>query len=237
MQAVIMVGGAGVRLRPFTYVIPKPLLPLRDTTILEYTVKSLCNQGIDEIFLLTSYQNNSFEQCHEYGGKYGGKVSVWFEGKKMGTAGGLKLLEDKLDPDFLVLNGDLLVRMNFTSMVDYHIRNKADITIGTTEFRFTIPHGVVEIDEHEELVNIQEKPTRCSIVNAGIYALNSSMFCLFGSKENPNYLDMPTLIRLAKHANMKVKTYDIGKRWLDTGELVNYERAVDAIEGWSKAIR
>jgi len=236
MQAVIMAGGTGVRLRPFTYLVPKPLLPLGDTTILEYMVRSLSTQGVDEIFLITSYQNHRFDQCREYGSKYGIKVNICFEGIKMGTAGGIRLIRDQLDSDFLVLNGDLVVRMKFISMLNYHVRNKADITVGTTEFRFTIPHGVVELNKHSDLVNIAEKPTYCSMINAGIYALNTSIFNLFNSKENSNYLDMPSLVTSAKNRNMKVKAFNIGEHWLDTGKLVDYERAVEAIEGWSKTI-
>lgn len=234
MQAVIMVGGRGVRLRPFTYVIPKPLLPLWDITILEYTIQSLTKDGFNEIFLMTSYQHEKFKQCHEYEKKYSIKVNICFEGKKMGTAGGIMLLKDRLDDNFLALNGDLIVKMNFYSMFNYHLNNKADITVGTTEFSLTVPHGVIELNKDNELINMIEKPKYSFVINSGIYVLNSSIFELFELKEHTNYLDMPELIALAKIKNKKIRTYDVGERWLDTGQLDDYERAVDKIEEWGK---
>ena len=235
MQAVIMVGGRGVRLRPFTYVIPKPLLPLGDVTILEYIIQSLCKDGFDDIFLITSYQHKKFEQCYEYIEKYGIKITICFEGKKMGTAGGIKLLRHRLDDNFLVLNGDIIVKMNFCSMFSYHLNNKADMTIGATEFSIAVPHGVIEINEKNELINAVEKPRYSSTINSGIYILNSSIFELFELKEHGDHLDMPALVSLANSRKMKIKTYDIGAHWLDTGQLDDYEQAVDRIEEWRKS--
>ena len=232
MQAVIMVGGSGVRLRPFTYLVPKPLLPLGNVTILEYMVKSLSNQGVGEVFLITSYQKNRFDQCSEYGSRYGIKVNICFEGKMMGTAGGITLLRNQVNSDFLLLNGDLVVKMDFVSMLENHKNNRADITIGITKYSFTVPHGVIDLDDRSEFVDISEKPTYSFMINAGIYAINPSIVGLLGSKENLEYLDMPSLVTFARDNQMKVNVFNIGEHWLDTGKLVDYERAVDAIEAW-----
>ena len=233
MQAVIMVGGQGVRLRPFTYMIPKPLLPLGGITILEFMIKSLSESGFKEIFLLTSYQHKKFDQCHSYADKYGVTVDICFEGEKLGTAGGITLLRERLNDDFLVLNGDLIVKTDFESMFAYHQSEKADITVGTTEYRINIPHGVVCQDEGSDSIHIQEKPKVPFIVNSGIYALNRSVFELFDSADISNYLDMTALISLANSNNRKVLACDIGDCWLDTGQLDDYQRAVEVIEEWN----
>ena len=231
MQAVIMVGGMGVRLRPFTYSIPKPLLPIGNITILESIVQSLCENGFDELFLMTSYQSHKFDQCIGYEKKYGIKLNVCREKTKMGTVGGISLLKGQLNNDFLVLNGDLVVDVDFLSMFNYHLKNKADITVGTTKYDYTLPYGVVESNNDDELIRIVEKPTQSFNINSGIYVLNSSVLHLQGSA---SYMDMPTLMHLAQSKNKKIVTYDIGEKWLDTGLIENYETALDTIEKWNR---
>ena len=231
MQAVIMVGGSGIRLRPFTYVIPKPLLPLGNETLLENMIRSLKDSGFDEIFLMTSYQHEKFNQCYEYEERYGVKVNICREKEKMGTAGGIISLRERLDDDFLVLNGDLIVKMDFLDMFKHHRDNKADITIGVTKFNYRLPYSVVEFDGNDRLTEISEKPTQTFVVNSGIYVLNSSILEFL---RKPGYLDMPGLISLAKDQGKKIIRFDIGSRWLDMGHLEDYERAVDVIEAWNR---
>ncbi len=227
-----MAGGQGIRLRPLTYVIPKPLLPLGDITILEYLVKNLSKNGFDDIFLICFYQHEKFRPCLSYAEKYHIKMEMVVEEKGMGTAGGIFLIKKKLDNDFLVINGDLLVDMDFKSMFDFHVTQKADITIGATKYSFTVPHGVIELTDNDHLKSITEKPRYSHLINSGIYVLNVSVL---GSEENGNSsLDMPSLISVAKGKNKSVLVYDIGDHWLDTGELDEYERAVGQIEEWSK---
>lgn len=231
MQAVIMVGGMGVRLRPFTYAIPKPLLPFKDKTILEHMVKFLSENGFDEVFLLTLYQHEKFRQCHDYKEKYGIKVNICYEEEKRGTVGGISIILDRLEDNFLVLNGDLIIETDLKQMFEYHLNNKADITVGITDYNFTVPYGVIEYDKNNNLINIIEKPRYSFKINSGVYILNSAIFDL---KDKTKYLDMPTLIHRTASKNRTIKTYDIGPYWLDIGQLNDYERAVDKIEEWDK---
>lgn len=232
MQAVIMAGGEGIRLRPLTYVIPKPLLPLGNITILEYLIKNLSRNGFNEIFLMCFYQHEKFKSCLSYEQKYHIQMHIVVEEKRMGTAGGIFFIKTKLNDNFLVINGDLLVEMDFKSMFDFHLNQKADITIGATKFSFAIPHGVIELNENNHLRNITEKPRYSHLINSGIYILNQSVL---GPGENGNAsLDMPSLISLARGENKNILVYDIGDRWLDAGELDEYEKAVVKIEEWSK---
>jgi NDP-sugar pyrophosphorylase family protein len=232
MQAVIMVGGEGFRLRPFTYTIPKPLLPIGDLTILESLVKSLIEQGFQEIILITCYQHRKFEQCTSYKKKYGGKITLYHEKKKMGTVGAISKLQDQLNNNFLLMNGDLVVEMDFASFYNYHVQQSADITIGITPNEIKNPYGVVESDKKNRLVRITEKPKENVMINTGIYALNSSVFSFLKSDE---YMDMPVLINRELAGNKKILTYKIGNKWLDTGYLENYEIAIEIVEKWKLA--
>lgn len=227
-----MVGGMGVRLRPFTYAIPKPLLPFKDKTILEYMVKHLSESGFDEIFLLTLYQHEKFKQCYDYKDKYGIKVNICYEEEKRGTVGGISIILDRLENNFLVLNGDLIIETDLKQMFEYHLNNKADITVGITDYNFTVPYGVIEYDKNDNLINIIEKPGYSFKINSGVYILNSTIFDLI---DKTKYLDMPTLIHRTAIKNRIIKTYDIGPCWLDIGQLNDYERAVDKIEEWDKS--
>lgn len=227
-----MAGGQGIRLRPLTYVIPKPLLPLGNITILEYLIKNLSKNGSNEIFLMCFYQHEKFKPCLSYAQKYNIKMQIIVEEKGMGTAGGIFLIKKKLDDNFLVINGDLLVEMDFKSMFDFHLSQKADITIGATRYGFTVPHGVIELNDNNHLKNIIEKPRYSHLINSGIYVLN---LAVLGTGENSNSsLDMPSLISLARTENKNIVVYDIGDRWLDTGEMDEYERAIGKIEEWTK---
>lgn len=227
-----MAGGQGIRLRPLTYVIPKPLLPVGSITILEYLIRNLAKNGFNEIFLLCFYQHEKFKACLSYTEKYNIKMHITVEEKGMGTAGGIFLIKEELDKDFLVINGDLLVEMNFQSMMEFHVKQKADITIGATRYHFAVPHGVIELNDESHLKTIIEKPRYSHLINGGIYILNSSV--LETGKNSSSSLDMPSLISLAKNKNKNILVYDIGDRWLDTGELDEYERAVGKIEEWSR---
>lgn len=231
MQAVIMAGGIGVRLRPFTYAIPKPLLPFKDMTIIEYMVKFLSENGFDEIFLMTLYQHEKFNQCYDYQEKYNININICYEEERGGTAGGISIILDRLDRNFLVLNGDLIIETDLNKMFKNHLDNKADITVGITDYQFIVPYGVIESDKNNNLMNIMEKPKYSFKINSGVYILRSSIFNL---KEKSEYLDMPTLIHRATSLNRIIKTYDIGPFWLDIGQLNDYERAVDKIEEWDR---
>jgi len=227
-----MVGGEGFRLRPFTYTIPKPLLPVGNITILESLVKSLAEHDFSEIFLITCYQHTKFEQCRAYQKKYGVGLTFCHEPKKMGTVGAIGLLQDTLDKNFLLMNGDLVVDMDFSAFFSYHVSRAADITVGITPHVIKNPYGVVESDGNDRFIRMVEKPCQTVMINSGIYVLNSSALPYVKPDE---YLDMPTLIEREQTDGKKILTFNIGTRWLDTGHLENYEMAIEKVEEWNLA--
>lgn len=229
MQAIIMAGGEGVRLRPFTYLIPKPLLPLGDKSVIEHMICALAKYGFDEIFVTTNYRADDFAKCLAFGSKYGVKVELIREKKKLGTVGAVGLLSKFLTGPFLLVNGDLIVDTDLSSMVDFHKSHKGNITIGIKKYCDKIPYGVVEWDENYELISMTEKPQIVRYVNAGVYILDP-----IAIKYIPNngYMDITELIERINQAGGKNFVHDIGDCWMDMGRFRDYERAIDAIEEW-----
>ena len=131
MKAVILAGGLGKRLRPFTEVIPKPLLPLGEQSVMEVQILSLKRHGFDEIYVATNYRSEYVEAFLGDGSKYDVKLYFSRENKPLGTCGPLSLLKDKLTEPFVVMNGDILTKLNFTAFYDFATNHPADLTIGT----------------------------------------------------------------------------------------------------------
>jgi len=229
MKAVIMAGGEGIRLRPFTYLIPKPLLPLGNETVIEHTIRLSRSYGFDEIFITTNYRAKDFERCLNLNSKYKITVHLVKERKKLGTVGALKLASEFLTEPFLLVNGDIIFDTNLSLMVDFHIKNKADITLGVTKHSVEIPYGVVDWKSNRELRSLTEKPTSHNYVNSGIYMMNPSIVRLIPRN---NHMDFPALLEKVKQNSGKIFVYDIGSRWLDVGRFADYENAIEAIQKW-----
>jgi NDP-sugar pyrophosphorylase family protein len=144
MNAVVMCGGLGTRLRPLTYAIPKPLLPVGEKPILELIIESLREHGIREIILSVGYRAELIETYFGDGSGFRVEISYIREREPLGTAGALRLVGERVSDDFLMLNGDLLTRLDFRQMVAAHREQGADLTIGTRTHSVQIPYGVVE---------------------------------------------------------------------------------------------
>jgi len=229
MQAIIMAGGEGVRLRPFTYLIPKPLLPLGDKSVIEHMICALADYGFDEIFVTTNYRADDFAQCLAFGPKYGVKVELIRENKRLGTVGAVHLLSKFLTGPFLLANGDLIVDTDLSLMADFHKSHKGSITIGIKKYCEQIPYGVVKWDKNHELISMTEKPEIVRYVNAGVYILDPVAINYISKN---GYMDITELIGRIKQANGQIFVYDIGDCWMDMGRFKDYERAIDAIEEW-----
>ena len=230
MKAVIMAGGEGIRLRPFTYMIPKPLLPIKDITVLEHTIIELKRCGFDEIFISTNYQAKQFEKCLTYGKKYEVIIHLITENKKMGTAGSLYLIAEQFTEPICVVNGDLIIKASLDEMFKFHIRKSADVTVGIKRYNVKIPYAIISKDD-ERLLDIKEKPIYNYYIGAGIYILSPSVLKKI---DNEQYLDMPMLINNVKSSGGSVLVYDIGDYWLDIGQVSDYERAIELIEKWEE---
>lgn len=230
-KAVIMAGGEGLRLRPFTYIIPKPLLPLGDSTILDHSIHCLTRNGFDEILISVNYQSKRFDKWMGDTEQHRASIRLIKEKKKLGTAGSLHLMRDFLNDDFCLLNGDLIIKVKLDEMYQFHKEKKADITIGIAKHCLTIPYAIVDKSEDESLLNMDEKPTYQYCVNSGIYVLNPSIFKFLVDEK---YTDMPELIDNVKNTGGGIFVYDVGDCWLDMGQFSDYEKAIDVIETWKE---
>ncbi len=225
MKAVILAGGLGTRLRPLTYVMPKAMLPVGNKPILEHTLEFLKSQGIDEIILATGYLGRFVEEYFGDGSKWG--VSLKYKlARPLGTAGQLKTASDQISDTFLVMNGDILINFDIDSMKKQHKTTKAMITVAVREFQYQLKYGILDFGEDNVVKRWNEKPSKSSWMNIGVYIMEKEVFdlipsdkicsleydvfprviesgpMLFGFKTNTNYLDIGDLASLDE-ANQK----------------------------------
>lgn len=226
-QAIILAGGQGSRLRPYTTVIPKPLMPLGDVPILEIVLKQLKQYGFNHVTISTGYLAGLIEAYVGNGKKWGLKVRYVHEEKPLGTAGAIKLVGN-VEDSFLVINGDVLTTLDFSALLQHHKKNKNTATLTVKERVVKTDFGVVEIGKENSLVDFHEKPEHKSWVSIGVNILHKKSKELIRSDE---FLGMPDLLMRVKEANRKVGCYKTKAFWLDLGRLEDLDQAQ---EYWRK---
>ena len=227
MKAVILAGGKGTRLKPYTTVFPKPLMPIGDKPILEIVIGQLKSHGFDEAIITVGHLAELIMTFFGDGSKVGVKIKYSREDKPLGTAGGLGLIKQELNETFLMMNGDVLTTLDFSDLVNYHKRNGAIATIGLKKRDVKIDFGVVEIDESNNIVGYDEKPEFEYLVSMGVYLFEPTVLKYIRQNE---YLDFPDLIKKLISNGETVKGYIYDGYWLDIGRPDDYERANMEIE-------
>ncbi len=225
---VLMAGGKGVRLYPLTADVPKPMLKIGDTPILEIIIRKLQAQGFREIYISVNYLANLIEDHVKDGSWLGVKVTYLHEDQPLGTAGAMGQLRGKLTEPFVVMNSDLLTNVDLRQLVRFHKKAGAKATLGVREYQFQIPYGVVNI-EGTEVESISEKPIHRSMVSAGIYTLDPWALELVPEGE---YCDMPTLLDKMRLQGEKVAAFPIHESWLDIGRHDDLDQARSNQEHW-----
>jgi NDP-sugar pyrophosphorylase family protein len=223
MQALILAGGKGARLQPYTKVLPKPLMPMGDYPILEIILRQLRYYGVREVVLAVGYMSHLFQAFFQDGSRYGLKISYSFEDKPLGTAGPIALVKDQLEEDFLVMNGDLLTTINYHELFAYHEKTGGAATIGLYEREVKIDFGVIETDGNNKLVNYIEKPTYKFSVSMGINALKRDLVA--PHLVPGEYLDIPDLMLRLVRDGHNVHCYREPCYWLDIGRVDDYQAA------------
>lgn len=219
-----MAGGLGQRLRPFTQVIPKPLLPVGEQSVLEIIIRALKAHSFDEVFLTLNYQSSLFEAFFGDGSKWGIRISYTKEEKPLGTAGPLKLIEERLTEPFLVINGDILTNLNFETLAAFHTKNKAMLTVCTKEIHMPLHYGIVHSDENR-ITRVDEKPDVVSEVVAGIYFLDPAAVSLIPADA---YYTMVDLLHRLMNDGKNVMQFRLKDTyWLDIGQMDDYQKAQD----------
>jgi len=222
MKAVILAGGKGTRLAPYTVAFPKPLMPIGEHPILEIVIKQLRYHGFKEIILAVGHLAELIMTFFGDGSKYGVKIKYSRENTPLGTAGPLGLLKEELRDTFLVMNGDVLSSLNYHSFVEYHKKNKSHATIALAKRGVEIDFGVIEVDGKEDVIGYTEKPNIEYLVSTGIYLFEPEVLDYIKPKKK---MDLPDLIRELIKDGSKVKGYVNDAYWLDIGRPEDYEKA------------
>lgn len=220
--AVIMAGGRGQRLRPLTDKVPKPLLKVGTTSIVERIVLALADAGIKQVHLSVNYKAKVFEKRLGDGSNLGVKLSYLKEVHKLGTAGGLSLLPKRPKGSILVTNADILTRLNFARLIDYHRHHGVAMTVAGTYHSTTIPYGVINA-KGVRLLDLEEKPELKVLCNAGIYMLEPEVLKLIRRNES---VDMPSLIERVRSDGGTVNVFPIIEKWFDIGSPEDFQRVL-----------
>lgn len=229
ISAVIMAGGFGKRMRPFTEDLPKPMLEVGGRPLLEHTIDQLCQSGINNVNITTHYRAEAIQKHFGDGADFGIRINYVPEDQPLGTAGALSLLEPHDEP-ILVINGDILTKVDFRSMLKFHQENNSDLTVGVSRYDIQIPFGVVDTNGIV-VQGITEKPQMNFLVNAGIYLIEPSV--LDDVPEGEPF-DMTDLIQILSEKGGRIINFPIVEYWLDIGELSDYERAQNDIKGFGE---
>ncbi|WP_212654716.1 nucleotidyltransferase family protein [Marinomonas sp. CT5] len=223
----IMAGGFGTRLRPLTDNCPKPMLKVGDKPMLEHQIRRFSNLGFRSFYISTHYMPEKIMDYFGNGESFGVKIQYVHEEEPLGTGGALGLLpKDLPNLPIIMLNGDVLTKIDFRVLLDYHSMKGADATMCVRELDYQIPFGVVEI-EGSHVTGMVEKPTYRYLVNTGIYVLSPACISSVSSNEK---LDMPTLLERRISDGEKVSVYTSYDYWLDIGRIADYKKAEKDIE-------
>jgi len=222
MKAVILAGGKGSRLAPYTKVIPKPLMPIGDMPILEVLLHQIKRAGVDEVVLSVGHMSSLLQAFFQEGQHIGVRIRYSPEDQPLGTAGPLALIEG-LDDTFLVMNGDVLTTLDFQALVEFHKKSQAQVTIAMYNREVKIDLGVLQLNGGQEVVGYIEKPTYGFQVSMGVYVFEPTVLKYIPPAQ---YLDFPTLILRLIEAGERVVGYPFCGYWQDLGRPDDYEQAI-----------
>ena len=225
---VLMAGGLGKRLSPRTNNYPKPLLKVGGKPISEIILCNFIEHGFRNFVFTLNYKGDAIRNHFGDGSFWGANISFIKEGERLGTAGALGLLPSIPDKPFIVMNSDLLTKVNFDQLLDFHIKEDCKATMCVREYDFEVPFGVVELDSNR-ITKIKEKPVHKFLINAGIYVLDPEVLRLIPVNEP---LDMPALFAKFIDKNIRTTVFPIHEYWLDIGREMDLERANNDYSEW-----
>ncbi|MFA6213874.1 MAG: nucleotidyltransferase family protein [Candidatus Micrarchaeia archaeon] len=219
MKAIVLCGGKGTRLRPYTYTIPKPMLPLGKKPILQYVLSSLKRAGVSEAYLTVGYLHEQIEEYFGEGKKAGMKLYYSVEKSEMGTAGSILPLEKKMDGTFVVMMGDHLSSLDIASVIAAHKKSGNIATIALNRKGVPLEYGVADLDADGSIVRFREKPIVENNVNAGVYVFEPGIFKYIKPGEDFANHVFPRLLE----AKQRIGGHIFTDYWLDIGRTTDYE--------------
>lgn len=222
MKAVILAGGLGTRLQPYTTFLPKAMLPLGDKPLLEHLIEWIKNNGVDSFVLCVSYLRRTIEDYFEDGSRFGVKIEYAVANRPLATAGQLKTAQDFIDDTFVCVYGDSIFEFSLKNMINYHKKKKSFVTMGLSEYKTKLPYGFIEMDRTNRVKTWQEKPDVKGNINIGCYVMEPGIFELI-PEGKPYGMDL--VIRSALTKKNKVSGYPIKNGFIDIGDKASYRRA------------
>ena len=223
LPVVIMAGGKGTRLDPFTKILPKPLIPLGDKTVIEIIIDSFVACGAGKFYISVNYKSKIIKSYfEELDPEY--EIEYIYEEKPLGTAGSLRYLCGKIDTSLIITNCDVIIKADYHDIVEQHLSSGNDITLVASLKNYSIPYGVCEIVNGGTLNKIREKPEYNFLVNTGMYVLEPETLEFIPENE---FFHITHLIEKVKAEGGKIGVYPISdKSWIDTGEWAEYKKAL-----------
>lgn len=225
-RAVILAGGKGTRLRPYTVTLPKPLVPVGEIPILEIIVRQLHKFGFTQITITVNHMAEIIKAFFGDGSKWGITIDYTLEEKPLSTMGPLTLVPD-LPDDFLVMNGDVLTDMDFGEFFNTHVANHSNFTIGSYRRKEKIDYGVLLADNEQKLTGFDEKPTYEFLVSMGVYMANKSVVRLIPAN---TFFGFDHLMKLLISHKEYPSVYEFAGNWLDIGRPDDYEKAAETFK-------
>ena len=226
VSVVIMAGGKGTRMEPFTKVLPKSLIPIHDRPIIEHIVERFTNIGCSNFHLTVNYKGKILKAYfEELKPKY--NVSFVDEKKPLGTAGSLQYLKGTFDKPFFVTNCDIIIKADYASLYEFHQKGEYDITLVASAKEYIIPYGTCELNYDGHLSHINEKPKYDFLINTGFYVLNPDVLELIPENK---YYHITHLIEDAKKQGKRVGVFPIDDdAWIDIGQWAEYKKAIELL--------
>lgn len=218
---VLMAGGIGERLMPLTSMRPKPLLEIGNKPILESILESFVERGFHHFYISVNYKREMLEEYFGDGSRWGVTINYLREEIPLGTAGALTLLPELPQHPVVVMNGDVLTKVDFDHLLAYHAEHDSTATIAVREYDHSLPYGVIEVKGHC-LVSIREKPIIQFLVNAGIYVFEPEVLSLIPRAQR---IDMPQLLTTLLEQDREVSVFPIREYWIDIGRKEDFDRA------------
>jgi NDP-mannose synthase len=222
MKAVIMAGGRGSRLAPYTTVLPKPLMPLADRPVIDVVLRQLVRAGVKGVLISVGHLGSLLESWIRSEANYGVPISFLYEDEPLGTAGALGNI-DSPDGTFLALNGDILTTLPFADLAEFHRSSGAVATMAVKERTVEVEYGIVHTGEDGSVVRLEEKPRLGYTVSMGVYAFEPAIVEHIARGER---VDFPDLLLRAIEAGQRVATYWFDGYWRDIGNRDDYEAAI-----------
>jgi len=224
VPVVIMAGGKGTRLDPFTKVLPKPLIPIGDRPVIEIIIDRFAEFGIRDFYITLNHKGKMIKAYFEdFNPRY--KITYIEEKKPLGTAGGLRYIQGKTGKCFFVSNSDIVIKADYSEILNFHNRLTNDITVVASVKHYNVPYGICDIDDGGNLIRIREKPDFGFLVNTGMYVLNANVIEVIPYDKSYH---MTQLIDDVRNNGGKVGVYPVSeKSWTDIGDWANYKEALE----------